>query len=197
MAKVAFDHIKGGELQFKGADMSTKLKLLGVDVASIGDAHGKTPGCLSYVYQDDINQVYKRLIVSADGKKLLGAVLVGEADAYSNLLQVKLNDMDLPENPEGLILPSIDGEASAGLGVDALPEAATICSCFDVSKGDIAAAVQGGCCTMGDVKESTKASTGCGGCAAMHQHRAQHLLRHQYLEELNLLDFQVNPYRLI
>jgi nitrite reductase (NADH) large subunit len=121
MAKVAFDHIKGGELQFKGADMSTKLKLLGVDVASIGDAHGKTPGCLSYVYQDDINQVYKRLIVSADGKKLLGAVLVGEADAYSNLLQVKLNDMDLPENPEGLILPSIDGEASAGLGVDALP----------------------------------------------------------------------------
>ncbi|HCM06359.1 MAG TPA: nitrite reductase (NAD(P)H) [Oceanospirillales bacterium] len=167
MAKVAFDHIKGGELQFKGADMSTKLKLLGVDVASIGDAHGKTPGCLSYVYQDDINQVYKRLIVSADGKKLLGAVLVGEADAYSNLLQVKLNDMDLPENPEGLILPSIDGEASAGLGVDALPETATICSCFDVSKGDIAAAVQGGCCTMGDVKESTKASTGCGGCAAL------------------------------
>jgi nitrite reductase (NADH) large subunit len=137
------------------------------DVASIGDAHGKTPGCLSYVYQDDINQVYKRLIVSADGKKLLGAVLVGEADAYSNLLQVKLNDMDLPENPEGLILPSIDGEASAGLGVDALPETATICSCFDVSKGDIAAAVQGGCCTMGDVKESTKASTGCGGCAAL------------------------------
>ncbi len=167
MAKVAFDHIKGGDLEFKGADMSTKLKLLGVDVASIGDAHGKTPGCLSYVYQDDINQVYKRLIVSADGKKLLGAVLVGEADAYSNLLQVKLNDMDLPENPEGLILPSIDGEASAGLGVDALPDTATICSCFDVSKGAISAAVQGGCCTMGDIKAATKATTGCGGCAAL------------------------------
>jgi nitrite reductase (NADH) large subunit len=167
MAKVAFDHIKGGELEFKGADMSTKLKLLGVDVASIGDAQGNTPGCLSYVYQDDVNQVYKRLIVSADGKKLLGAVLVGEADAYSNLLQVKLNDMDLPENPEGLILPSIDGEASAGLGVDALPDTATICSCFDVSKGQISAAVQGGCCTMGDLKESTKATTGCGGCAAL------------------------------
>jgi len=174
MAKVAFDHIKttsatdeGKGLEFKGADMSTKLKLLGIDVASIGDAQGNTPGCLSYVYQDDINQVYKRLIVSADGKKLLGAVLVGEADAYSNLLQVKLNDMDLPENPEGLILPSLDGAASAGLGVDALPETATICSCFDVSKGDIAAAVQGGCCTMGDIKESTKATTGCGGCAAL------------------------------
>ena len=172
MAKVAFDHIKsasgnGKGLEFKGADMSTKLKLLGVDVASIGDAQGNTPGCLSYVYQDDINQVYKRLIVSADGKKLLGAVLVGEADAFSNLLQVKLNDMDLPKNPEGLILPNLDGAASVGLGVDALPETATICSCFDVSKGDISAAVQGGCCTMGDIKESTKASTGCGGCAAL------------------------------
>mgnify|MGYP005988515289 FL=1 len=172
MAKVAFDHIKAETgnaqgLEFKGADMSTKLKLLGVDVASIGDAQGNTPGCLSYVYQDDINQIYKRLIVSADGKKLLGAVLVGEADAYSNLLQVKLNDMDLPENPEGLILPSLDGEASAGLGVDALPESATICSCFDVSKGQISAAVQGGCCTMGDIKDSTKATTGCGGCAAL------------------------------
>ena len=174
MAKVAFDHIKvtsdtdeGKGLEFKGADMSTKLKLLGIDVASIGDAQGNTPGCLSYVYQDDVNQVYKRLIVSADGKKLLGAVLVGEAEAYSNLLQVKLNDMDLPENPEGLILPSIDGAASAGLGVDALPDTATICSCFDVSKGAIAAAVQGGCCTMGDLKESTKATTGCGGCAAL------------------------------
>jgi nitrite reductase (NADH) large subunit len=172
MAKVAFDHIKsatgnGKGLQFKGADMSTKLKLLGVDVASIGDAQGRTPGCLSYVFQDDINQVYKRLIVSADGKKLLGAVLVGEADAYSNLLQVKLNDMDLPKNPEGLILPNLEGAASIGLGVDALPEAATICSCFDVSKGQISAAVQGGCCTMGDIKESTKASTGCGGCAAL------------------------------
>jgi nitrite reductase (NADH) large subunit len=147
--------------------MSTKLKLLGIDVASIGDAQGNTPGCLSYVYQDDVNQVYKRLIVSADGNKLLGAVLVGEADAYSNLLQVKLNDMDLPENPEGLILPSIDGEASAGLGVDALPDTATICSCFDVSKGAISAAVQGGCCTMGDLKDATKATTGCGGCAAL------------------------------
>jgi nitrite reductase (NADH) large subunit len=172
MAKVAFDHIQsatgnGKGLQFKGADMSTKLKLLGVDVASIGDAQGRTPGCLSYVYQDEINQVYKRLIVSADGKKLLGVVLVGEADAYSNLLQVKLNDMDLPKNPEGLILPSSDGEASLGLGVDALPETANICSCFDVSKGQISAAVQGGCCTMGDLKESTKASTGCGGCAAL------------------------------
>ena len=167
MAKVAFDHIKGGDLEFQGADMSTKLKLLGVDVASIGDAQGNTPGAKSYVYQNEVDQVYKRLIISADSKKLVGAVLVGDVEAYGSLLQLKLNDMDLPENPEGLILPAVDGESAAGLGVDALPETAQICSCFDVTKGDISNAVQAGCCTMGDIKDATKASTGCGGCAAL------------------------------
>lgn len=174
MAKVTAAHItdtlinlKTPELAFKGADMSTKLKLLGVDVASIGDAHGHTAGSQSFVFSDDIEEVYKRLIVSADGKKLLGAVLVGETDSYGTLLQLMLNDMDIPGNPAALILPALGDEAPAGLGVTALPDTAQICSCYDVSKGDIAAAVQGGCCTMGDIKGATKATTGCGGCAAL------------------------------
>jgi nitrite reductase (NADH) large subunit len=174
MAKVTAAHItdtlinlKTPELAFKGADMSTKLKLLGVDVASIGDAHGHTAGSQSFVFSDDIEEVYKRLIVSADGKKLLGAVLVGETDSYGTLLQLMLNDMDIPGNPAALILPALGDEAPAGLGVTALPDTAQICSCYDVTKGDIAAAVQGGCCTMGDIKGATKATTGCGGCAAL------------------------------
>lgn len=174
MAKVAGEHIiasllthEDPSVSFQGADMSTKLKLLGVDVASIGDAHGHTAGAQSYVFNDDIAEVYKRLIVSADGKKLLGAVLVGDVEAYGTLLQLMLNDMDIPGNPASLILPASDGEEPVGLGVTALPETAQICSCFDVTKGDINAAVQGGCCTMGDVKDATKASTGCGGCAAL------------------------------
>mgnify|MGYP003624594558 CR=1 FL=1 len=167
MAKVLASHLKGGsDLAFTGADMSTKLKLLGVDVASIGEVHGRTPGAQSYTYNDEIEQVYKRLIVSEDGKKLVGAVLVGDVDAYGSLLQLKLNDMDLPENPSALILPSA-GEAPAGLGVDALPDTAAICSCFDVTKGDIKDAVAAGCCTMADLKGSTKATTGCGGCTAL------------------------------
>ncbi|WP_221798363.1 nitrite reductase large subunit NirB [Oceanobacter mangrovi] len=174
MAKVAFNHIVSNLLtheesavSFQGADMSTKLKLLGVDVASIGDAHGLTAGAQSYVFNDDIAEVYKRLIVSADGKKLLGAVLVGDVEAYGTLLQLKLNDMDIPGNPAALILPATDGAEPVGLGVSALPETAQICSCFDVSKGDIQKAVQGGCCSMPDLKAATKASSGCGGCAAL------------------------------
>jgi len=168
MAKVAAAHIKGdNSLAFTGADMSTKLKLLGVDVASIGEVHGKTPGAQSYTYNDEIEQVYKRLTVSADGKKVIGAVLVGDVDAYGSLLQLMLNDMDLPANPSVLILPSSGDEESAGLGVDALPDTAAICSCFDVTKGAIKEAVAAGCTTMGELKESTKAATGCGGCSAL------------------------------
>jgi nitrite reductase (NADH) large subunit len=167
MAKVAVDHIVGGSEQFTGADMSTKLKLLGVDVASVGDAHGRTPGCKSYVYQDGVAEVYKRIIVSEDGSKLLGAVLVGEVEAYGTLQQFCVNEMELPECPESMILPAIDGEAAAGIGVDSLPDAAQICSCNDVSKGQICQAVADGAVTIGDIKSATKAGTSCGGCVAL------------------------------
>lgn len=166
MAKVACSHVTGGTEKFTGADMSTKLKLLGVDVASIGDSHGKTPECQSYIYRDEFAQVYKRLIVDAGGSMLLGAVLVGDVEAYGNLLQFMLNGIALPEHPESLILPSFDGAATA-LGVDALPDSAQICSCNDVSKGAICAAVQNGCHTMADIKAQTAASTSCGGCTAL------------------------------
>ncbi|CAM3040667.1 nitrite reductase large subunit NirB [Vibrio mytili] len=169
MAKVAAQHILGSvqATQFTGADMSTKLKLMGVDVASIGDVHGQTSGALSYTYKDEIEQVYKRLIVSEDKKKIVGAVLVGDASAYGNLLQIRQNDLPLPENPSVLILPNVADDESAGLGIDALPDSAVICSCFDVTKGSIKQAVAAGCTSMAALKETTNASTGCGGCSAL------------------------------
>lgn len=166
MAKVALAKITGGSDAFTGADMSTKLKLLGIDVASVGDAHGNTAGSKSYTYANDVDEIYKRIVVSGDGKKLLGAVLVGDADAYGTLQQLCVNDMDLPADPKALILPSVDGRAVV-MGVDSLPESAQICSCFDVTKGAICCAVQDGAQTMGDIKSTTLASTGCGGCTAL------------------------------
>ncbi|MFC5078133.1 Nitrite reductase [NAD(P)H] [Vibrio thalassae] len=169
MAKVAASQMIDSlePLAFTGADMSTKLKLLGVDVASIGEVHGKTVGAQSYTYHDEIEQVYKRLIVSEDGSKIVGAVLVGDADAYGSLLQLKQNDMALPDSPSVLILPNVADDSSAGLGVDVLPDSAVICSCFDVTKGDIKQAVASGCNTMAALKDTTNASTGCGGCSAL------------------------------
>ena len=165
MAEVAARHVAGdGEMQFLGADMSTKLKLMGVDVASIGDAHGSTPGAQSYVYTDEV--VYKKLVVSPDRTQLLGAILLGDTSAYGALLQTVLNALKLPEHPEDLILPARSG-APAGMGVDLLPESALICSCNGVSKGAICSAIADGCTSLGSLKTRTKAATSCGGCAPL------------------------------
>ena len=168
MARVAARHIAGeASAAFAGADMSTKLKLMGVDVASIGDAHGKTPHCRSFSFTDELNGIYKKIVVSEDGRQLLGAVLVGDAAEYGTLLQMALNGIALPEHPEALILPAGDGQAKAGLGVDALPDSATICSCNNVSKGQIAEAVAGGATTVAALKAGCKAGATCGGCVPL------------------------------
>ncbi len=134
MARAVATQLCGEDSEpFTGADMSTKLKLLGVDVGSIGDAHGATPGARSYRFIDEANASYRRLVVSADGKRALGAVLVGDNSYYDTLLQYVSNGIDLPADPAGLILPL--GEGAPALGVDALPATASICSCHNVSKG--------------------------------------------------------------
>ncbi|GAA0346128.1 nitrite reductase large subunit NirB [Morganella psychrotolerans] len=166
MAQVAVDSLLGSDNQFTGADMSAKLKLLGVDVGGIGDTHGHEEGCHSYIYLDEANEVYKRLIVSKDNKYLLGAVLVGDTEDYGTLLQLALNRIELPENPDTLILPAHAGSKPA-IGVESLPDSAQICSCFDVTKGDIIQAIQNGCQTVAAIKAQTKAGTGCGGCVPL------------------------------
>ncbi|WP_019450065.1 nitrite reductase large subunit NirB [Cupriavidus sp. BIS7] len=167
MARVAARHLRGEAAEFAGADMSTKLKLMGVDVASIGDPHGNEPGSRSYQFTDERKQIYKKLVVSESGKYLLGGVLVGDAAEYGTLLQMMLNRIELPESPEFLILPTSDGKARPALGADALPDGAQICSCNNVSKGEICAAVCDGATSIGALKSCTKAGTACGGCVPL------------------------------
>ena len=185
MAKVAVSHLSGGGQSFTGAEMSTKLKLLGVDVASIGDAHGKTSGSCTYSYTDGPNGIYKKLVVDAEGKHLIGAVLVGDAEVYGDLLQMVLNGIPLPEHPDQLILPNRAGDGPVGLGVDALPDGAQICSCNNVTKGDLRAAIQDGANTLGALKESTKASTTCGGCGPLVTNILKHQLTQMGIEVNN------------
>ena len=168
MAKVAADALAGnGDTTFRGADMSTKLKLLGVDVGSVGDAHGRTRGASTYTYIDQRTRVYKRIVVNKTGKKLLGAVLVGDTADYGMLLQTMRSELTLPKHPDTLILPQREGGGMPDGAVAALPDSAQICSCHDVSKGAIVAAVADGATTLGAVRECTKASSGCGGCAPL------------------------------
>ena len=158
-----------GDGVFTGYDMSTKLKLIGVDVASFGDPFVSGADCNTIVFEDKIKGVYKRINVSKDGKHLLGGVLVGEAEGYNMLLQTCKNKIVLPPNPEDVILGSRGGgEADAGAGVAGLPDDALICSCESVSKADICNAVTDKACESVDaIKKCTKAGTGCGGCVPM------------------------------
>ncbi len=168
MAKVAASQIVATNPKtFKGADMSTKLKLMGVDVASIGDAHGRTKESKTYTYVDEPNQIYKRIVVNKTGKRLLGGVLVGDTGDYGILQQMVVNGLALPKHPDSLILPQREGAGLAASNLEALPASAQICSCHDVNKGVLTSAIADGSTTLGALKTCTKASTGCGGCAPL------------------------------
>jgi nitrite reductase (NADH) large subunit len=167
MARVAVSTLTGGSERLGVFDMSTKLKLLGVDVASFGDAHGTLPGARVISFTDAVSGLYKKLVVSADRRKLLGGVLVGDAAHYAQLLHLTQSGAALPEQPESLILPQASGQPKA-FGIDALPDSATVCTCHNVGKAAICRSIrEGGCNTLGEVKAATKAGTGCGSCTPL------------------------------
>lgn len=159
MAEVVVDALLDGPGTFTGADMSTKLKLLGVDVASFGDAFASTDGALELTYSDAVSGVYKKLVVSEDGTRLLGGILVGDASAYGVLRPMVSSGIALPDNPEQLILP-----AGTGMPIG-MPDEAQVCSCNDVTKADILHAVtEQGCEDVAAVKQCTRAGSTCGSC---------------------------------
>lgn len=167
MAEVAASVIAGQAATFEGFDMSTKLKLLGVDVGSFGDAFARTPGARTISLFDSVAGVYKKIVLSADKKLILGGVLVGDASGYSELLTYVQNAIATPEHPEELLVPPREG-GKKGLGVDSLPEAAMICSCNNVDKGTICKTIrEQKLTTLGTVKKCTKAGTSCGSCATL------------------------------
>ncbi len=167
MADVVATNLTNAEKHFSAYDMSTKLKLIGVDVASFGDPFASGDGITSIAINDTNKGIYKRINISADGKTLLGGILVGDAEQYNMLLQTVKNKVVLPPNPEDVILGSRGGE-DAGAGVTSLPEDALICSCEAVTKGMICSSVtESNCETVDAIKKCTKAGTGCGGCVPM------------------------------
>ena len=159
MAEIVADRLLGGEGTFPGADLSTKLKLLGVDVASFGDAFAEEPGGLEVVISDPVAGVYKKLVMSDDARTLRGGILVGDASAYASLRPMVGRQLD--GDPAAYLLPEGSAPAPAG----DLPDEAAVCSCNNVTAGEIRCSVsEGGCTDLAGVKECTKAGTSCGSC---------------------------------
>ncbi|MFI9230125.1 nitrite reductase large subunit NirB [Streptomyces rimosus] len=158
MAEVLADTLTGAENGFTGADTSTKLKLLGADVASFGDPFAPDAGG-SVLWADSGSGVYKKLVLGPDGK-LMGGILVGDADAYGTLRP--LVGAQLPGPASSFLLPA-DGSGPVDTTA-VLPDDAVICSCNGVTKKALREAVRGGAHDLAAVKKCTGAGTQCGGC---------------------------------
>lgn len=160
MADILAANLCGGDRKFTGADLSTKLKLMGVEVASFGDYEAPPERARPLVYDDPFGGVYKKLLFSPDGTRLVGGVLVGDAGDYAMLSSLAKTGKVLTTPPGELIT----GKKSAA-GVDGMDDDCQVCSCNNVTKGQLCAAIAGQNLTsLGDVKECTRAGTGCGGC---------------------------------
>ncbi|MBG0832995.1 nitrite reductase large subunit [Planomonospora sp. ID67723] len=155
MAEVAADRILGGEGAFARADLSTKLKLLGVEVAQFG----AMDGALDVTFMDPVTGVYQKLFVSDDARTLLGGICVGDATPYNTLKPFV--GRELPGSPSELLFTG--GPANMDL-----PDDAQVCSCNNVTHGQVCSAIaEKGLTDVAGIKECTRAGTTCGSCIPM------------------------------
>jgi nitrite reductase (NADH) large subunit len=168
MAAVAADVLAGGpgDATFTGGDLSTKLKLLGIDVASFGDAFATEAGTETIVFRDPRTKLYKKLVIDEDGD-VKGGILVGDAATYQTLVQMARGAMPTPADPGALLFPAGAGDGDVVAGAGAISDAATICSCNNVSKATVCAAVRDGAADAAGVKAATRAGSTCGGCVPL------------------------------
>ncbi|KAJ3370062.1 hypothetical protein HDU91_006617 [Kappamyces sp. JEL0680] len=170
---------------FKTPDLSTKLKLLGIDVASFGDYFADRDGPKSIpgmdsgaalspdlvkalVYKDPFTTTYKKYIFTADQKYLLGGMMIGDTSEYIKLLAMVKSGKPL-DIPASQLMIGLKKDGDDG-GLSDLPDEAQICSCMNVTKGQVVSVVKNGSCkSVADIKKCTKAGTQCGGCAPLVQ----------------------------
>ncbi|MFL5340964.1 MAG: nitrite reductase large subunit NirB [Gemmataceae bacterium] len=163
MAEILAANLTGQSRVFKGADMSTKLKLMGVDVASFGNCFADDQTARGLTYDDPFKGTYKKLLFSPDGERLLGGILVGDASEYGQLSMLAKSGQPVPMTPTELLLGK--GTGSAGSVVTNIPNETQICSCNNVNKAQICDAIRDKNLTsVEEIKGCTKAGTGCGGC---------------------------------
>ena len=93
-------------------------------------------------FEDPFAGVYKKLLFSKDGSRLLGGILVGDAADYGKLLMLAKSEAPLPCQPHELIVGEDDAAPTLPCGLDAMPDSAQICSCNNVSKAAICSAIR-------------------------------------------------------
>lgn len=158
MAAVVADQLTGTDASFAPTDLSTRLKLLGVEVASVGESTRTGDDVLEVVATDPVAGVHQRLVLDAAGERLLGAVLVGDTAPYGRLLGMARRGTPVGGSPRALLAPVVEG--GGGPADDDL-----VCTCNNVAYCDLRAAVRdAGVTDVAALMEHTRAGTGCGSC---------------------------------
>lgn len=138
-----------------------KLKFPDCEAVSFGDCRGVTSGAQTAVMQAPNQNLYRKLVTSGDSTQLLGGILVGDISKYSEHLYYVNSLAPLEDRLLGMLMPQ-QGEQE---GENELPDGAVVCSCRNVTKGDLVRAIRDkGCENVADIKQHTQAGTGCGGC---------------------------------
>ncbi|WP_246342673.1 FAD-dependent oxidoreductase [Actinomadura verrucosospora] len=149
--------------RFTGARQITRLKAAGIELASMGETHfgDDDEGVEVVRFSDMARGTYKKAVIREG--RLIGAILLGETSAAGTLTQLYDRASPLPSERLDLLFPGLGGAAEAASPVR-MPDAATVCTCNNVSKGQIRACWQDGARTAGEVSRRTRAGTGCGSC---------------------------------
>ena len=149
---------------YTGTVQAAKLKIMGVDVFSAGDWSEQNSEPVRY--EDRALGVYKKLTLR-DGK-LAGVILVGDTSDSHRYMEWLRTDADLTSQRRHLLFPP--PAADGGLDVAEMSDGATVCGCVGVTKGTIIQAIhERGVNTLSQLKECTRASTGCGSCTGLCQ----------------------------
>ncbi|OPX08822.1 nitrite reductase large subunit NirB [Mycobacterium sp. AT1] len=161
-AAVLADHLTGANTvaAYHGSRTATKLKVAGVDVASMGLKGPELPGDEFVQFSEPRRGVYKTIVIR-DGK-LVGATLVGDVSKVSFLTQAFDSGLPLPDERVSMLFDI--GTPAVTVGVSELSDDSQVCNCNGVSKGALVACVRGGENTVTGVMKATKAGKGCGSC---------------------------------
>ncbi|HEX6068242.1 MAG TPA: FAD-dependent oxidoreductase, partial [Longimicrobiaceae bacterium] len=152
------------EAEYTGSRLATKLKVAGVDLSVMGE-HSAREGDEEIHYVEHARGIYKKLLVREG--RLAGAILLGDTSRGAHLLQLFDRAQEVPDSRAELLFPAVVGGGEAS--VEAMPDDAQICNCNGVSKGQLVAAVNGGCRTLKTLCQTTRAGLGCGSCKAQVQ----------------------------
>jgi len=164
-ARVLADLLTGTDpdAAYTGSRTATKLKVAGVDVATMGVNRPERDTDEFLVISEPRRGVHLSVVVRDD--KLIGATLLGDTRKVAFLTQAFDRGTPLPAERISLLVDLSDG--AADVGVAELPGDSQVCNCNGVSKASICDAVAGGCGSVGAVMDKTRAGKGCGSCKSL------------------------------